>query len=313
MTRFGRDTGGERIRLLHTAGAVAVGVTAGHRTPTTALQWAATQAARRGAPLHLVHVINPSPCGNAAAMVSCAYLPPALLAMERDVVTHELGALATQARAAHAGLDTIVDVLDGEPALTLVDLSNAGEQLVLCPAPRHPALAAIQGSSGSVPLAQLRRPVVFVGRHKARQGPVVAVIHGLRDVGPVLTQAMDFAAERDCGVEVLALPLNQPRRSSARIAGYEAALFDVLTDFRAWRPGIPIITARVVPTAQQIRVQAQSAGALLVIGVPHGATPTAVMHRHRVRRLIRAGSTAVCVVPIVQEPTSLRNRTHRPG
>lgn len=194
MTRFGRDTGGERIRLLHTAGAVAVGVTAGLRTPTTALQWAAIQAARRGAPLHLVHVINPMPCGNAAAMVPCAYLPPALLAIERDVVTRELCALATQARADHAGLTTIVDVLDGEPALTLVDLANAGEQLVLGPGPIHPALAAIQGSSGSVPLAQLRRPVVFVGRHKARQGRVVAVIHGLRDVGPVLTQAMDFAA-----------------------------------------------------------------------------------------------------------------------
>ena len=148
MTTLRWDDGGDGNRLSHAGPAVAVGVKAGHRTADVAVRWAAEEAARRRSPLHLVHVFTPMVLGSAAGLLSCAYLSPAQLATERHTALHELIELADRTRAAHAGLETIVDVLDGEPVPTLVALANRGEQLVLGPGPQHPALAALTGGRG---------------------------------------------------------------------------------------------------------------------------------------------------------------------
>ena len=148
-----------------------------------------------------------------------------------------------------------------------------------------------------MPLGQLGNPVVFVGRQQSLEdGPITVVTHGLRGSAPVLARALDYAAEWRRDVRVVCLPPGAGHLSAGQIAAYEAALFDTLAEFRSPHPGVRI-TARVAATAAALSGPALSAGALLVIGSRRGGTLAAVVQRRRVRRLIRAGRTAVCVVP----------------
>jgi hypothetical protein len=213
-------------------------------------------------------------------------------------VTHELCALADQARAAHPGLETVIDVLDGEPATTLAGVANAGEQLVLGPGPRHPALAALWGRPGSMSLGLLRNPVVFVGREQRMlAAPITAVIHDLVDIHPVLGQALHFATEWGCAIHVVCLPASPTRRSPGWRIACEAKLFDLLATLRPQHPTVFLTAHVATDEAMVLGAPAVSAAGLLVIGTRRGASSAAIRQRHRVRRLVRSRSSAVCIVP----------------
>lgn len=192
----------------HSASGVIVGFD-GSDLAQQALAWAAEEAVRRAASLHVVQVLPD-------LSLSAAY---GLYAEEQPRPTgdSDVAQAAEQVRAAHEGLAVTSEFLLGRPARELVRAS-LGAALVVVGAHGHGRLTGkLLGSVSQQVAAHAHSSVVVVRGGEHRTGPVVVGV----DTSPGAATALDFALAHAArsGAPVLAvhaayvepgLPLNVP-------------------------------------------------------------------------------------------------------
>jgi Universal stress protein family len=277
---------------------VVVAVRASQRRDHAGSLWAAAEAARRGLPLRLVHVFTPL-CGGPAATMSGwgSYCSSDQIIRDRDAVVCDMFDVAQRAQDSQPGLETIVDIIDGDPVSTLVRVSAEASQIVLGSPTDHPVSAAVQGRLGSAIASRVVVPVVLVPQACISTGVVVAVLNGTEDAAPVLRTAVRFAAQWQCGIRVVASPRSLLRQPDDMIFGLETDVFDILAAVRRARPQLSISASVVRRADLPAEVGALAAARLLVVGRSRARAIRPSKHRSRLRRLAFGASMPVCLVP----------------
>ncbi|GAA1652241.1 universal stress protein [Georgenia ruanii] len=235
-----------------------------------ALAWAAEEAVRRTAPLHVVQVV-PDLSLSAAYGIFAEDQPP-------PTADSDVAQAAEEVRAAHEGLAVTSQFLLGRPARELVRAS-LGAALVVVGAHGHGRLTGkLLGSVSQQVAAHAHSSVVIVRGGEPRTGPVVVGV----DTSPGASMALDFALAHAArsGSPVLAvhaayvepgLPLNVPPgfwvRSEDAALEEEAEATAAAVDRAAERyPDVTVTlnSAREHPVEALLR--AASGASLVVVG-----------------------------------------------
>lgn len=165
-------------------GAVVVGYD-GSAQARAAVQWAAQEAVRRAASLHVAYAADyPGP-------VAPSWLPEEAVRSAASVAAEG----AEHARAAAPGLEVTRSTSIGSPAGVLVDESRRASLLVVGTRGHGELLGALLGSVAFAVSAHAPCPVVVVrGDATARPGPDAPVVVGV-DGSAEADQALRFAAD----------------------------------------------------------------------------------------------------------------------
>lgn len=159
VSRFLSTDLDEADEPLGTAGAVVVGLD-GCGADEPVVDWAADEAARLGAPLRLVTVVDP---GVQLTPYEALYAGAPSLAEQLDRDAHRVLDLAeARVRDRHPGLDIAVTVPWGPPAGALVRLSTGARRLVVGAPARGRLDRFLLGSVALPVTAHARCPVVVV-------------------------------------------------------------------------------------------------------------------------------------------------------
>ncbi|GAA4287931.1 universal stress protein [Georgenia daeguensis] len=177
--------------------AVVVGADGSGRS-RRAVEWAAGEAERRGAPLLLV-------CAVAwQVMAEGGVAPPSeddLLGPARRVVEEELG----RVRATHPGVTVTGAAVSGRPAVVLVEASERAGLVVVGAAGHRPVAGPLLGSVSQKVVAHAHGPVAVVREEAPAQmtGPVVVGADPSDPPLETLRFAFDEARRRGVGVVVV--------------------------------------------------------------------------------------------------------------
>jgi nucleotide-binding universal stress UspA family protein len=176
--------------------AVVVGVDGSGRSHR-AVEWAAGEAERRGAPLLLV-------CAVAwQVMAEGGVAPPGeddLLAPARRIVEEELG----RVRQAHPGVTVSGAAVSGRPSVVLVEASERAALVVVGAQGHRPVTGQLLGSVSQKVVAHAHGPVVVVREEAPAEmtGPVVVGADPADPALEALRYAFDEARRRGVGVVV---------------------------------------------------------------------------------------------------------------
>lgn len=176
------------------AGAVVVGVD-GSTLSDNALMWAAAQAERAGAPLHVVH-----------AFVYIHAMGGVAVFDSRD--PEELGGevcadAAKKARAAHPDLPVTTEVRVGSAAPQLLKVAQDAGMVVLGARGHGRVTGALIGSVSQQVAMHASCPVVVVRSDGHAQGPVVVGVDGSSESIGALRFALHHAAALDTPLRVV--------------------------------------------------------------------------------------------------------------
>ena len=183
--------------------AVVAGVD-GSESARRAVRWAANEAARRGAPLHLVHVCHIVPVLHPRQVAPPMEYQNAL----RDQGRHWLTEAEEEARHVEPGLAVTTDLRDGVAADLLVSESRTARLVVVGSRGLGGFGAMLLGSVSVALAAHAHCPVVVVRsatdeRTAAESGPVLVGVDGSELSDAAVAFAFETAAAR--GVPVIAL------------------------------------------------------------------------------------------------------------
>ncbi|MEU8651895.1 universal stress protein [Streptomyces sp. NPDC048737] len=240
-----------------------------------ALAWAAREAVRRDLALRVVHAWRFQP--DAAAEVA-----------DRDAQRDWVGAAAREAvaevAARHPGLRVTGDVLEGEPADTLLAAAAEAELLVLGSRGHGAVVGFLLGSVGQQVIAEARRPVVLVragdkASSEVAGHEIVVGQHGSpEDSAPTLRFAFETAAARGASVRAVRAwtlpPVFSYSPASLKLlddAGglepYEKkALADALAPWRERFPDVPVVEHVEIGSAGQVLLSVSGRAQLVVVG-----------------------------------------------
>ncbi|MFI0085111.1 universal stress protein [Streptomyces bobili] len=240
-----------------------------------ALAWAAREAVRRDLALRVVHAWRFQP--DAAAEVADREAQAEWVrAAVREAVTDVSGR--------HPGLRVTSDVLEGDPADTLVAAVAEAELLVLGSRGHGAVVGFLLGSVGQQVIAEARRPVVLVragDRASAEVAghEVVVGQHGSpEDSGPTLRFAFETAAARGASLRAVRAwtlpPVFSYSPASLKLlddAGglepYEKkALADALAPWRERFPDVPVVEHVEIGSAGQVLLSVSGRAQLVVVG-----------------------------------------------
>ncbi|MFH9863209.1 universal stress protein [Streptomyces sp. NPDC017202] len=240
-----------------------------------ALAWAAREAVRRDLALRVVHAWRFQP--DAAAEVADRDA-------QRDWVRAAAGEAVAEVSARHPGLRVTGDVLEGEPADTLVAAAAEAELLVLGSRGHGAVVGFLLGSVGQQVIAEARRPVVLVraGDKAASEvagHEIVVGQHGSpEDSAPTLRFAFETAAARGASVRAVRAwtlpPVFSYSPASLKLlddAGglepYEKkALADALAPWRERFPDVPVVEHVEIGSAGQVLLSVSGRAQLVVVG-----------------------------------------------
>ncbi|TRW43364.1 universal stress protein [Georgenia yuyongxinii] len=253
-----------------TSGTVVVGVD-GSEGDAGIVDWAADEAARRGAPL----------------LVLYAYAWGVPLPMAFAAGKEVTDPAVARARARHPGLAVQGLEVLGHAVTALADASRRASLLVLG------AKGASAGRFGSVVervMAHAGCPVVVLsGGREPRRGPVVVWVDTADGARPVLELALAVAGGRGVPVQVV----------QAR-PGDGAGLARLMTECAEAHPQVPVTLEEVSGTVAAALLDRAGAATLVVVGTPAGH------HLSRAAREVVDGAPAVAVVPV---PAGTRSST----
>ncbi|MFD5269736.1 universal stress protein [Streptomyces sp. NPDC058335] len=240
-----------------------------------ALAWAAREAVRRDLALRVVHAWRFQP--DAAAEVADRDAQEEWVrAVVREAVTDVSGR--------HPGLRVTSDVLEGDPAETLVAAGAEAEVLVLGSRGHGAVVGFLLGSVGQQVIAEARRPVVLVRAGDRASAEVagheiVVGQHGSpEDSGPALRFAFETAAARGASVRAVRAwtlpPVFSYSPASLKLlddAGglepYEKkALADALAPWRERFPDVPVVEHVEIGSAGQVLLSVSGRAQLVVVG-----------------------------------------------
>lgn len=265
-----------------------------------AVDWAADEAERTGAPLQIVHAYQIGwPAGS--------YYRPT--AEEADAARGRAEQLAADAaatvRARGTGIDAVATVVHAAPAATLLDLGHSGARLLVVGSRGTGGIAGLLTGSVSQQVAtHARVPVVVVRGHAAAGGPVVAGVDGSPATGAALGLAFDAAAA--AGAQLVAVRAYVPPAPSvlplgAVEADERTALQTSLAGWPEKHPSVTLEARLTVGRAAKVLIGLSHAARLVVVGsrghggftglllgsvgqqlVQHAQCPVLIAHPNRV-------------------------------
>lgn len=270
------DTSDPReAEIVGAAGAVVVGID-GSEADGPVTDWAADEARRLGAPLRMVHVIDPD-----VHMTSYEVLAsgsPRLTQRLTEDAHHLLEAACTRARARHPALDIAVSMQVGRAEGALVRLSDGARRVVIG-GPPSGRLERILGSVALPVVAHAHCPVVVVPAGASVLTPqrIVVGVDGSEGSGRAVAFALSTAEA--CGaaltcVVVWTLEVEDgvvvTERSSplwpAVERRYEELGHHTVDRLAAWYPTVEVsITVRHGPPAKAILEAGADLNAGLVV------------------------------------------------
>ncbi|MFJ3187779.1 universal stress protein [Streptomyces halstedii] len=241
-----------------------------------AADWAAHEAARRGAALRLVYawVWRAGDTGFVGDRDA-----------EERAVRAVLGDAAARVSGAHPALDVTTEVVVGDPVPTLVDEAARAEMLVLGSRGYGTLAGYLIGSVSLHVLRRTTRPVVMVREtrpEKPAPRPSGEIVVGVQDAeaagGPVLDFAFASAAER--GVPVRAVyawevpPVLMWSPGSLWMAEQQGGLeplhrrilADALAPWREKYPRVEVVEQVESGPASEVLLSATGGAQLLVVG-----------------------------------------------
>jgi len=224
-----------------------------------AVEWAAREAALRGAPLRIVSASGMLPRMRVPARTADTETVAAHLSRDRD---QALARAASAAAAAAPGLTVAVAAVDGPPALAVSRSGSGALLLVVGSHDGGPITAMALGSVSRYAVAHAACPVVVVREATAvTRRPVVVGIRVLEDCGAALAFAFAEARLRKAPLRaVYARPPGDPGAADTQAI----ELDDLLNDWRGKYPDVD--ATQDVVRGHPARVLAdQSAEASLVV------------------------------------------------
>ncbi|MFH5824875.1 universal stress protein [Georgenia sp. AZ-5] len=285
---------------------VVVGVDGSARA-ASAVDWAADEAARRGARLHVLHAFELADSWLANDLVS---------AVDARAAGEEICAAAVaRARAAHPRLAVTSEVQLANPAAALADVSRRAAAVVVAARGRGAVRSQLLGSTSRRLAARAHGPVVVVrGDGGEGGGPVVVGVD--RAATAAVVYALADAARR--GVHLRAVhatpappdgPRAWPRAGLAQHAGRVAEraaravehdvaqLARAVTALAARFPTVEVDFRAVPEHPVEALLRHSAEAGLLVVGT-RGLTPLTALVRGSVSQgLLGRARCAVAVVP----------------
>ncbi|WP_432247466.1 universal stress protein [Streptomyces sanyensis] len=265
------------------SGRIAVGVD-GSEESAAAVDWAADEAALRGAELRLVN--------------ASLWQEHALVAVQpaRDVRAQRardlLAAMKERARARQGGVTTSEEEVEDAPATVLVSASAGAELVVLGSYGLGASVGFTAGSVGQEVAAEAHGPVVLVRGTRADPGGRVVVGVDLRSAGEELLRfAFEFAARRSAPLRVVhtwhLTPVHHalhPHEEESTEAA-RTALSEAVRPHRERFPQLEVEEEAAVGRAAGHLVEAAEGAGIVVVGRRTtarrghlGATAHAVIH-----------------------------------
>jgi nucleotide-binding universal stress UspA family protein len=260
---------------------VVVGVD-GSECALGAVRWAAHEAARRGAPLRIVHAASYLGRDAEAAATS----------PERPRARQITNAAYTVARHAEHDLPVTTEIVPGEPTVTLLHAGASGQLVVLGSSTTGAADEMVLASVALRVAARSPHPVVVVPRQRiATDRPVVAVlgVETPEEDGAVAEFAAEAAERTGSALTVL-----QTRSHGHGVASWA----DDLDQWRERYPSLAVSHSELPGASAGDVVSATCPTPLLVISTGHGTR----LHRsldapHR--WLLRHCTSPIALVPEV--------------
>lgn len=287
------------------SGAVVVGVDGSDRS-VRAVDWAAAEAERRGAPLHLVY----------------AYEWPALTEGYEPLSSDEMlqpgnrmvDALVARVREEHPGLTVTVtgQAALGRPSVVLVDASRRAAVVVVGARGFGRFTGPLMGSVSQKVAAHAHGPVIVVRQQVADlPGPVVVGADPEDPPREALTYAFEEARRRGTGVLVVAVGHELPfraeypeaalLRASQQVEWAERHLREVVDEVAAAHDGVPVEIRISNAYPVDAIVEAAGTDSLVVVGSRgHGGLASVLLGS--ISRGVLHRAPVVAVVRVFHEP-----------
>ncbi|WP_059013480.1 universal stress protein [Streptomyces specialis] len=243
----------------------------GSAESATAARWAAREAERRGAPLHLVHAWITEP----------VYVPPT---PDEGAARDLLARTRAQVAAERPGVSVTTELVPEIASTGLIEKAADAEMLVIGSRGHSALVGFLLGSVGLSVLARVSRPMVFVRsgtQERADEGDEIVV--ALKDLGPAADALLDFAfttaATRGAAVRAVRawgtpslfgpeVPDSLTEESSRDLEELEGReLAQTLDPWRRRHPGVPVVEHLRSGNASEVLLTAAAfRSGLLVVG-----------------------------------------------
>ncbi|SNY59113.1 universal stress protein [Paractinoplanes atraurantiacus] len=241
---------------------------------TSAVEWAAAEALRRRAPLHIVHAFDWD-WTESRLDIGNEYIDVARLLAEGVV-----SAAHDRARALAPELEIETDTLIGHAAARLVEVSRGAQLLVVGSRGRGGFAGLLLGSVSQRMATHAPCPVVVVRGHAMPDGPVVVGADDSAGTDHVLEHAFEAAATREASLTVVRsyLPVIPLWLADVRPADVDtpsqdaderARLDELLTPWITKYPQVKVDVVLTHDSAAAALVAASATAQLVVIG-SHG-------------------------------------------
>jgi nucleotide-binding universal stress UspA family protein len=169
-----------------------------------ALVWAASEAARRGAELNIVHAVRPLGAAEAAWLAEAGI---ALSQARGEVAEHVKDLLKGAEETAHAGQAGLVvrtTAVTGDPREVLLDEASTGELVVVGSRGNGPLRSMLLGSVGAALVRHAVVPVAVIRPRGDRPAARVVVgVEATRDSSMLLRAALAEASWRQAPLTVV--------------------------------------------------------------------------------------------------------------
>lgn len=280
------------------SGAVVVGVDGSDRSER-ALNWAAEEAGRRGAPLHLIYANEWPVLAEGHEPMSTAEMMESGNRMVAEQVA--------RVREAHPDLAVTGEAVAGRAAVVLVDASQRASVVVVGARGLGRFTGPLLGSVSQKVAAHARGPVIVVRQQvEDLPGPVVVGADPEDPPREALAYAFEEARRRGTGVTVVAVSRQVPYRAeypeialvtmARQVEHAEQHLREVVDEIAAEHDGVPVEVRLSGAHPVDAIVEAAGTESLVVVGsrghgglasVMLGSVSRGVVHRAPVVVVVR--------------------------
>lgn len=281
-----------------------------------ALDWAADEASRRGAPLLVLEAFSPDFPAVRSAGPGEPPTPQPSSAL-RTAAEAGCAAAAARAREAHADLDVTAMAVSGDPGTVLVEASTTALLVVLGARGLGTIRGLLMGSVSAYVTPRSHCPVVVLRERASRSGlPVVVGLGGDASSAAALRFGYEFAAAHELALTVVHtwdLDLDSTAAAVAVSVDWQQAgeqertvVAEVLAGYAAEFPTVDVRrdVVRGHPVAELVRESENAA--LLVLGTRGRRGLKSLVLGSVTHGVLHGAHCPVAVVPPSEDPTASR-------
>lgn len=241
----------------------------GSAASTTAVAWAAAEAADRQRPLNLCHVID-------QRWLADVSMTPAVRQNVRANAGEMLERAAALAGSIWATGSVCTHVLEGHPAAELIRFGEHADEIVVGTRGHGGFGGLLLGSVSAQVAAHATRPVIVVRERRHPAGPVLVGVDGSHYSDRAVVYAFDFAARHQLPLRALHCysdPLTRPGLGTvplevsgmARTAA-EQCLSDAVSPWMSKYPQVDVDRVMIPDTPARLLVDMSELSSLVVVG-----------------------------------------------